>query len=368
MGKRELVIIIAFVAAGALAYRLTAPPPKAGERAFSLSTIFSGIKRHVRSDAASATITKTGTVALRTGVTELRLTAGRSVPLLVTGERRDDIAYELWVESSGPDEATARDYAGRTIVRDDDLGLAQALAVQFPDDGTQTARLTLRVPNQILVRLENSGRVAVSNVRAVDLRNLAGEATLSNVVGPVTGSHRSGDLTVTGAAAVNLTLASSRAKLTDIAGAIALNGRNGDCAITKSRGAIDAVITNMELTITEHAGAIKVSGDGGALRVALPSSELAVDVKRMLVEITLVAALPGTVITSEEPLRLTLVGPPHVNLDAVSTDGGGVRAADFGLEATKQDRESRLTAPLAGGGPRLVLRNSHADIVISLRK
>jgi hypothetical protein len=368
MGKRELIIVVAFVAAGAIAYQLTAPPPKAGERSFSLSTLLSGLRRQVRSNAATATVTRTGTVALRPGVTELRLTASRSVPLTVTGERRDDIGYDLWVESSGPDQATALDWAGRAQVADDDLGFAQALAVRFPSEGTQTARLTLRVPDQLLVRIENAGRVMVSGVRAVDLRNLTGEATVSDVSGPVTGSHRSGDLTVTGARAVTLTLTSSRAKLTGITGAIGVSGRNGECAIRQSRGAVDAAMSNADLTITEHEGPIKVSGEGGTLRIALPTSDLAVDVRRMLVEITIAAALPATIITTDEALRLTLAGPPRVTLDAVASDGGTIRADDFGLEPTRQDRESRLSAPLAGGGPRLVLRNTRGDIVIGARK
>jgi hypothetical protein len=368
MGKRELFIVIAFVAAGALAYHLTAPPPKAGERGFSLSSLLSGIRRQVRSNAATATVSRAGTVALRPGVTELRLTASRSVPLTVTGEQRDDIGYDLAVESSGPDQATALDWAGRARVTDDDLGFAQALAVRFPNEGTQTARLTLRVPTRLLVRVENAGRVAVSGVRAVDLRNLTGEATLTDITGPVTGSHRSGDLTVTQAGAVTLSLTSSRAKLTGIKGPIELNGRSGDCTITQSDGTIEAVMSNAELTVTEHRGAIKVLGEGGTLRLAMPSSDLAVDVRRMLVDVTLGAALPATIITTDEPLRLTLAGPPKVNLDAVAGDGGAIRASDFGLDATRQDRESRLSAPIGGGGPRLVLRNTRADIVISLRK
>jgi hypothetical protein len=224
------------------------------------------------------------------------------------------------------------------------------------------------VPDRILVRVENSGRVTVSGVRAVDLRNLAGEVTLSDVIGSVSGGHRSGDLTVTGAGGVNLTLSSSRVKLTDINGGITLNGRNGDCAIARSHGAIDAVMSNLELTVTEHAGTVKVTGDGRRLRIALPANEVAVDVRRMPVEVTLDAAVPATIITSDESLRLTLAGPPGISIDALAADGGAIKAADFGLEPTRQDRESRLAAPLAGGGPRVVLRNTRADIVIALRK
>jgi hypothetical protein len=87
----------------------------------------------------------------------------------------------------------------------------------------------------------------------------------------------------------------------------------------------------------------------------------------MEVEVTLESALPATIITSAETLKLTLAGPPGVTIDAVTTDGA-IRATDFALEPTRQDRESRLGAPIGGGGPRIVLRNSRGDIVIGLRK
>ncbi len=118
----------------------------------------------MQANAASATITRTGNVALRPGVTELRLTGLRALPLIVTGEPRDDISYELWVESNGPDEAGAKATAEKTRIVDDDLGMAQALSVAFPTEGTQSGRLTLHVPSRILVRLESSGRVTVSGV------------------------------------------------------------------------------------------------------------------------------------------------------------------------------------------------------------
>jgi hypothetical protein len=229
MGKRELLIIIAFVAVGAIAYQFTAPAPKAGERGFSLSRIFGSFQRQMRANSASATVTKTGTVEIRNGVSELRLTSSRGMPITVTGEKRTDISYELVVQSTGPDENTARQMADKTDVADDDLGSAQAVTVSYPKDGVQTGRLTLRVPTHLLVRLEGTGRTVVSDVHSVDLRNFSGEATLSNVSGAVTGSHRAADLSVTSAGGVNLSLANSRAKFMDIRGAITLNARRARC-------------------------------------------------------------------------------------------------------------------------------------------
>lgn len=371
MGKRELFIIIAFVAAGAIAYQLTAPSPKAGERGFSFSKIFGNFQRQMRANNASATLTKTGTVAIQPGVNELRLTSSRNMPITVTGEKRADIGYELFIQSSGPDETTARQSADKTDVSDDDLGAAQAISVSYPKEGAQSGRLTLKVPAQLLVRLEGNGRTIVSDVHSIDLRNFSGEATLTNVSGSVSGSHRGADLSVTSAGGVNLTLANSRAKFMDIRGSITINARSGACSVAESHGSLDATVTQVDLTVTEHDGAVKVSGENGTLRLARATGELSVDARRMPVDVTLAAATPATIITTDETLRLTLVGPPSVTIDALVNESGAVRATDIGQTPTPTPGEpqpSKFSGPVGAGGPRLVLRNTRSDIVIAVRK
>jgi hypothetical protein len=363
MGKRELVIIIAFVVVGGLTYRFTAPPPKEGEQPFSIRNLFTGIRKEISANAASTTITKEGVLALRPEATEVRLDIGRS-PVTVIGEPRKDLAYELSVYSTGPDETTAAAYARRVELVDDDLGSAQALSLSYPPEATQSARVTLRVPSSLLVRLETSGRANVSGVRAVDLRNLAGEVTLTDVAERVTGSHRSGDLTITRAGGLDLTLASSRAHLKEITGPISLNGRNGECEIAGSSGTIEAMVTSVDVTVTDHTGSIRVSGDNGSLSLVRPANDLSVDVRRMLVELVLAAAIPATIITTDEPLRVTLSGPAPMTIDAVAVDGGSIRANDLGVEPTHQDRETRWSLTIGEGGPRVVLRNARGDIVI----
>ena len=367
MGKRELLIIIAFVVAGALAYQLTAPAPKEGERSFSLARIFSNVRREMRANSASATLTKNGSLALRAGVNELRLNSGRSMPITVTGEKRADIGYELEVQSSGPDEATAREYAGKVDVSGDDLGAAQALSVSYPKDGQQSGRLTLHVPSHLLIRLEGNGRTVVSDVHAVDFRNYSGEATLTNVSGSVTGSHRGADLSVTSAGGVNLALANSRAKFMDIRGGVTVNARSGTCSVAESHGPLDATVTQVDLTITEHEGTVKVTGENGTLRLARTTGELSVDARRMPVDATLATAVAATIITTDETLRLTLVGPPSVTIDALVNENGAVRAPDLGQAATKTG-EPKFSGAVGAGGPRLVLRNTRSDIVIAVRK
>src|SRR5262245_12974135 len=156
MGKRELLIAVIFGAVGFVVYQLTAAPPKPGERGFSLTQFFSGLRKEIRSHSVSAKETVSGALPLPGGVTELRVTVGRGTPITITGESRDDIAYEMPVESTGPDEATASSYAKKTQLRTDNLGASLALTIKFPDEARQTASLLLKVPAKLAVRVENA--------------------------------------------------------------------------------------------------------------------------------------------------------------------------------------------------------------------
>lgn len=367
MGKRELLIIVAFVVVGVVAYQFTAPPPKAGERSFSIRQIFSGIKREISENASSAKITKTGTIPVAEGVTELRIAAARSVPLTILGERRDDIAFEMPVESTGPDEATAKTWADKVAIRTDDLGTALALGTYFPDEGTQSATLTLRVPAGLAIRVENSRQVQVSNVGAVELRNLTGDISLSDVSGTVTGSHRSGELTVAGAGSVNVTLSSSQARFRKVAASVTLTARSGECSIAESTGPITVTATNADVVINAAGPAIKVSGDGGSVKV-LDATDLSVDARNMVVDVETGASSGRlTLVTTEEPLRLHLGAGPSIAIDGLAKDAE-IRATDFSLSPQVDGRESRLKVTLGSGATRAVLRNSRGDIVIARRK
>ena len=369
MGKRELLIICAFAVVGVIAYAFTAPPRKPGERGFSITQIFSGIKREISENASSAKVTKSGAIALGPMVTELRVSTYRSVPIKVVGEDRKDIVYEMPVESTGPDEATARGWADKSEVRRDDLGMALALSVYFPEEGTQHASLLLRVPARLAVRVENSGRIEISQVAAVELLNPAGEVTISAISGAISGSHRSGELQVNGAKSVDLSLSSSRSRIRGVTQTVKVNARNGECSIAETTGTIEATVSNLELTINGVKSSIRIGGDGGTVKV-VDSHALSIDARRMAVDIetSLDADDRIAVITSDEPLRIALGGTPSFVLDVINTNGGSIRASDFKLEPVKEGRDSKLIATVGKGGAQLVLRNSRRDIVIGQRK
>src|SRR6185503_1740130 len=338
------------------------------ERRFSISEMFRGIKREMSSNASSVRITKSGALALPAGIKELHISTVRSVPITVIGEAREDIGYEMPVRSNGPDEATAKEWANRVDLKTDEVGGTLSLTTYFPPEGSQNAELTLKVPNRLAVRVENSTRIQVSGVAAVELKNPPGEVTLNTISGAVTGSHRSGDLTISGAQSVNLTLVSSRAKIKEVTTGVTVNARNGECWIGDTTGEIVASITNAELTVNMFKNTLKVTGDGSRLKVLGASHKVAVDVRRTVVDLEAAPAAGDdvTIVTSDEDIHVTFREAAAVSIDAL-TRGGEIRADDFKLQPVKSENEVRLNTAIGKPGSQIVLRNTRGDIVIGLR-
>ncbi|HET9369403.1 MAG TPA: DUF4097 family beta strand repeat-containing protein [Vicinamibacterales bacterium] len=363
MGKRELFIICAFVVAGVAAYQLSAPPAAEGQ-GFSLTRFLQGIRREV--NPASASYEQRGRIPLGRGIKELRF-SGAVRQLRITGEDREDLEYELVVNSSGPDEATATSYAKRTMLQPDEIDETLTLEINYPEEATQTAGLSLRVPHEIAVRISGRGTPVVTNVHAVYLESLLGDATLEGINGEVHGSHRSGRLTVKGAERVDLTLNSSRATLVDISRGLTLNVQGGECSVSESRGPVTIEGRNAEMRVADHDGDIRVTGTGGNLRIDAPGGWVKADVQRMEVEVTVDTAVPMTLFTTDEPLRLLLPDEAKLAVDA-ATSGGEIQSSEFDLTPDVRGRDARLSHNFGASQPKIALRNSRGDIVIRRRK
>jgi len=368
MGKREFLIIAAFVVIGVAAYQFTAPPPTENNRGFSLGRFVDSIRREVRGNNAQATITRRDQIEAPATLDELRI-IGVTGQVTVTGEDRADIAYELQIGSSGPDTPTALQYAEKTVVKRDQLGPTLAIRITYPREARQTSTMTVRVPSRLAVRLEGGNRAEVTGVAAVHLESLIGDVQVRSVARAVTGSHRNGTIVVASAGSIGMSINGSNARFEKIAGGVTLNARGGEVVIDRPGGAIELDQNNEEITIIAPAGAVRVSGNGGRVVVDAPRQEVRIDVRRAEVEVTLRENTAVTVLTTEEPLRLIVAGTPSVVVDAIATDGGSINATDFGLTPETIESESRVSTTIgAAGGARIGLRNQRGDIVIRKAK
>jgi len=176
MGKRELLIAIAFIVAGTAAYQFTAPPAKPGQQGFSFSKIWSNARRGIHGNSAQASVTQSGTIPLRPGHHELRVAGIRGVRIM--GEARSDVAYELTASSNGADQAAATALANQVVLKQDDVGTILVLRAVYPHDGTQTGSIILRVPSRLATRIDGATGAYATNVASVDIENVNGDVTI----------------------------------------------------------------------------------------------------------------------------------------------------------------------------------------------
>jgi hypothetical protein len=368
MGKRELLIALGFVVAGVVAWQFTAPP-SGGSGGFSLRDLWNKAREEIRADSERATVRTPGTIALGVAVTELRL---RELPrgTKILAESRDDIAYELTVESTGPTPEQARAWAGQITLSRDELGETLTLWIDnVPRGGVQRPQVVLRVPDRLAVRLQGMRAVEAVGLASLHLDGVSGDTTLRDTRGAVIGMHSAGDLTVSGAAAVKLTLQpASDARLERVAGPITIDARNGEVAIADTTGPLEITGLNEVITIARHTGSIRVGGSGGRVEVDGPTEDSRIDMRRAEIEATLRAAVPLALLTTDEAVTLTLDGPPAIALDAVATEGR-IDAAALALQPQDSGADMRLSHLFApGAAVRVSIRNLRGDIVIGKSK
>jgi hypothetical protein len=373
MGKRELLIIVAFIAVGAAAYQLTASPPKEGE-GFSISRLWRNTRRAVRGNAVMSTHVTSDRLAIAASVKQIRI-GGVNRGIKVEGEDRTDIAYEFSVTSTGPDEATASRLARQAQITRDVLDESVGLRGKYPQQGSQYASIVVKVPSRLTVRLDGplgsqqggSGGAFVTGVAGLELDSQG--YVRAERIGSLSGGHGQGELAILGARNVTLRLDGTRAKLAGVTGDVTITGRQARFEIVDSQGVVDVGGNGVTTTIANHTGAIRINGGNGRVTIDGPRADTKVDVRRAEVQVTIREPVPLTILTSDEPVRLLLAGTPAVTLDLVATEGGRIRAEELNLTAEVRESEERLAHVMNGGtARRITVRNLRGNIVIGRAK
>jgi hypothetical protein len=364
MGKRELLIAAAFIVAGVCAFQLAAPPAKQGEGGFSLSKLIQNAKREMKGKETFSAPPQKLTFAAGAQITELRV-EGVNGTVKLTGEDRQDVSLVLTVTSTGENEAAAFAIAAKTQVIEDRVGDSLKLRVKFPPEETQTAAATLLVPSRLAVRLDAPRDPVVSNVKSLEFLNPArGSAEISKVA-RVRGDQTGGSLTMSAVADVKMMLTRVRARISDI-GLGVFDLRDGETEITASRGPLEIEERRGDILVRGHKGPIKVSGSDGQVRVEGGASEVHFDLRRAEVDAELAAGATGSIVTTDETLRVVIAEPGNTRVDAIST-GGSIDGSAWSLTPSKTGSDSRVDTDLGAktaAAPRLSLRNTNGDIVI----
>lgn len=371
MGKRELVLVLAFVAVGTILYQFTAPPAPAGQSG-GLSGLFGHIGRAIRGRPIHASVETTRTTAVDESVTELRVKVS-SVALTIVGEDREDVATTMTVDSDGVDDAEAQRLAKATALQIDRAGAGLRLGIDFPEDGAQRATLSIRVPERFIVRVEEKrGLLDIQHVAAVDVKGNRGDSRLSDIEGEIALTHRGSTLTIERAGSLRLNATGAEAKVSAIGGSASIEISGSNIELADVHGPIDVKSRNTDLRLSdvgELQPPLRLDMQSGRLDINGLKTEARIDGRDTEIRVTMARAVPLSISDTED--TITLFAPPEgFTLDAIATDAslslddgekGGVavvKAAD--------EREQRASGAIRGGGPSITLRNTGGDI--SVRK
>jgi hypothetical protein len=367
MGKRELLLVLAFVIAGALVYQVTAPPARADQPGFSVGGLIEQFRRHVRGNRSNAETTSTTAYPLTSATNEVRV-AINSESLTVVGEDRADVSTELHVTSNGYDEAEAQRLAGEVALKTVEGGGRLEFKIFYPEGGRQRANVTIHVPAKLRVSIGRySGKLSVTGTGEVELTESRGETTIRDVPGRVALTHRGGNLTISDVGTLKANTRGADVKVARVRGDTTIQSQAGELNVSELWGPLDIESSGTDLRIDRLEGtnsSIRINANNGSVRLSGVRSETRVDARNS--EVVLAMAKPAKVsVFAEGGESVELTPPPGgFDLDATITGSGRIVVPDKMIEVKTRDKEQHAGGSIQGGGPLVTLRAADGEIVI----
>jgi hypothetical protein len=366
MGKRELVLIVAFLAVGALVYRLTAPAAPASGRRFSVSDVIGHIRDEIRGQNYRVETRREARIPVSTAVRTLAIREFRG-QLTITGGDGSEATAELVTDVYGADESNARTRAQEVRLAFQEDADTLGLALERPASrGRPQARLEVRIPARLAVDLQGAGRIEIRNAAAVRLETRLGDVTLRDVAGRVEGEHRDGALAVTGAGEFHVNVRRSAVRVEQVRGGVAGEFSDGRLAVRDAAGLLRLETSRVQVETERTAGEVRLTATDGSAAIRQPGGPVTFRGRRC--DLSLVAGAPIAVTASstDAPIELRLPDA-GVTLDLLAEEGGTIDAdaAALGLSIADVGTGSRKAAgDVAGGGPTWRVRMTRGTIVV----
>jgi hypothetical protein len=370
MGKRELLLIAAFVLTGAVIYYATAPAPAPGQSGFSLARLLHDVRRDVRGNPASAEQSSSTVAPIAPSVKELRIELSNT-PLTIVGEDRKDLACELWIRAHGYDDAEAKQIAKEARVKLTEAGSVLMLGLEHRRPAELRATLLLKIPRGLAVRIQPSrGKLEISDVVAVELVEARGQVTAKRVSGRLVATHRGGALNLEEIASLKLNTRGSVVTIKDLRGDATLQMQAGELRGDGIAGPLDLESNGTRIALEGLASTkrpVRMNTVGGSVTLAGVASEVRIDGRDTRVTVTIEKPAPLAIYTEgDEPIDVQLPAG-GVMLDALATDSR-VTVPDRLLDVKIDGDQQRATGAIAGGGPTITLRSVRGDITLKTRK
>ena len=370
MGKRELLLLAIFAVLGIVVYQVTAPPPPPGSQGFSLSGLIRNARRHMNGNRESASAHTQASLAAGTGIRELRVNIMRGSAITITGESRADIAADFQVTARGYDRPEAQAAADASHVKLEAAGDAAVVSVDMPRNAfVPDVTLNLKIPKRLSVRLNSHfGRLAISDVAAVDVDASRGETRIARIAGRLSITQSVGDLEIVDAGALKLNTRNSRGTVRSVRGTVSIQSIGGELTMIDIAGPIDIDARNTELQLEKLAPLkppLRVQATNGRLRISDLRTEARLDVNNSEVDVALDAPAPLTIYSTGETVTLT-PPPGGYTLDATANEGR-ITIDDGEIKPSENEGEQHAQGAVRGGGPAIMLRATRGDIVVRAR-
>ncbi len=412
MGKRELLLLLAFLAFGAIVYQATAPAPDPKKEGFSFSRFVGQMKAEIKGEQAETVVERTNSADAPSGEGRLVVPEFRGT-ISILGEDRGDLAAQLKATVYGMDDDQAKERARDLTIAFNERGDDVDVEITMPHDMRRRPllELTLRVPKHLGVTLElRGGQADIRRVGQIRLQNARGKVTMAEV-GDVDGGLDMGTIEIVHARNTDLKLRRTKAQLEEIAGELKLEAGYGELRIQQLHGPAELTLERLDCEIDSLHGPMRIHPDRVHLSVRNVAAPLIVKGQHTEVIATLLAAEDVSIETTDE--QIDFRAPKQgVTIDA-STENGQIRVADSGdqieehdsgraddVEQPEQPERGRQPPPppdahagrrqgepnlsrserrrgdrheshtqhtrikLHGGGPTIMLRNTRGDIVI----
>jgi hypothetical protein len=383
MGKRELLLIVAFIVVGTVVYQVTASPADPARASWSFGGMIQKMRREVSGNRASAKTKTTQTVPAADSLRELRIVM-RTGAITVTGEDRADLEITMNVTSTGYDTAEAERLAKATTLKLDEAGALLIATVDYPVEGRQTSTLEIRVPKRIVLRVdEKSGLLTVSDIGGVVLGAARGETNISRISGLVQVTQRGSAIAVSDVETLRLnTFSGAEARVTRVRGESTFSLQRGELRGEEINGPIELESTNTDVRLEKlekNRSPIRLNVTNGEIVLEGVATETRIDGRDADIRVNQPRASTLSVYNQgEESIEVT-VPADGFKIDAISTEGrltadaalesAGLKVEESGGdgEAAAARHESRATASIRGGGPTITLRATRGDIVLRSR-
>ena len=364
MGKRELLLISAFLVVGLLAWRLTAPPAEPGAKGFSLQRMVESIRSELQSHDTRAEVAAHTTAAVSDTVGTIEVDEF-SGPVVIEGVEGATLEASLRGTVFGADEAQASAFAAATTVRVEAGADTLRLTFDRPEmKRSPRLELTVRVPRRVSVKATSrGGRLEARNLGGLEFESRRSTVLVAAVSGLVKGSQRDNDLEIADVGQLELSTRRVDVRIERVAGNVKGEADDGQWLVRDVGGAVTLESEGADLSLERLGGGLDFNTSDGHLTVRDEVGNVRGESRRC--RLTFRIAGPGTLDVTSEDATVELEVDPAAGarLDLRAEDAT-VRAPEGTLRIDSRDAVTEALGTVGSGGRLFKVRSRRGDITV----